>query len=273
MEFISQLTKDFYEGGSNLNIKKTDYLSVQVTVTLIESIVAKLEQNRELVRSAISNTMGLPWDKVIEPVYSDNDILPPNYVLSDLIKEAYKTNTDIKNMDIALKISQEQIKEANAGHYPNVVLMGEVSHTYNSYEYGYLADDKENQWSVGFAVDIPLFDGLKTTNSVKEKELNKKKMYLLNDMLKEGVALQIKNELTKASIGFKQIQTLKKSKKLAKENRELNIKGYQIGAIDPEDVIQTQYIEAYVKADYLKYVHDYLLSLATIDKLIGQELK
>ncbi len=273
MKLISQLTKEFYEGGLNLNIKKTDYLSVQVTVTLIESIVAKLEQNRELVKSALANTMGLSWNSVITPVYSDSTILPANYILSDLIKEAYRSNIDIKNMDIALKIKSEQIKEAKAGHYPTVALMGEVSHTYNSYEYGYLADDKENQWNVGFAVDIPLFDGLKTTNSVKEKSLDKKRMYLLQDMLKEGVALQIKNELTKASIGFKQIQTLKKSKKLASENRKLNIKGYQIGAIDPEDVIQTQYIEAYVKADYLKYEHDYLLSLATIDKLIGQELK
>ncbi|GGD41768.1 hypothetical protein GCM10012288_14950 [Malaciobacter pacificus] len=273
MEFISQLTKDFYEGGLNLNIKKTDYLSVQITVTLIESIVAKLEQNRELVKSALVNSMGLSWDSEITPVYTDKDILPQNYALSELIKEAYKSNTDVRNMDLALKIKDAQIKEAQSGHYPTVALMGEVSHTYNSYKYGYLSKDQEDQWSVGFAVDIPLFDGFRTTNLVKEKKIDKKRMYLLQDMLKEGIALQIKNELTKASIGFKQIQTLKKSKKLAKENRELNIKGYQIGAIDPEDVIQTQYIEAYVKADYLKYVHDYLLSLATIDKLIGQELK
>lgn len=273
MEFISTLTKQFYEGGLNLNIKKTDYLSVQITVTLIESIVAKLEQNRQLVKSALINTMGLSWDSEITPIYTDKDILPPNYALSELIKEAYKSNTDIRTMDIALKIKNEQIKEAQAGHYPTVALMGEVSHTYNSYEYGYLSEDQADQWSVGFAVDIPLFDGFRTTNLVKEKKIDKKKMYLLQDMLKEGIALQIKNELTKASIGFKQIQTLKKSKKLATENRKLNLKGYQIGAIEPEDVVQSQYIEAYVKADYLKYVHDYLVSLATIDKLIGQELK
>jgi outer membrane protein TolC len=98
-------------------------------------------------------------------------------------------------------------------------------------------------------------------------------MYLLQDMLKDGVALQIKNELMKASIGFKQIQTLKKSKKLAKDNRELNIRAYEIDAVETEKVIQAQYIEAYVKADYLKYVHDYLISLATIDNLIGKAIK
>lgn len=273
MQFVSNLTKQFYENGSSLNIKKTDYLSVQLTVTLIESVVSKLELNRAMVKSALTNTMGLSWDSEINPIYSNNELLPANYILNDLVSEAYKSNSDISKMDIALNISEQQIKEKQAAHYPTVALMGELSHTYNSYEYGYLNENQANSWNIGFAVNIPLFDGLKTTNSVNEKKLEKKKMYLLQDMLKDGVALQIKNELTKASIGFKQIQTLKKSKKLAKDNRELNIRAYEIDAVETEKVIQAQYIEAYVKADYLKYVHDYLISLATIDNLIGKAVR
>ena len=273
MNYISTLTKQFYEGGESLNVKKTDYLSMQVTVALIESIVAKIEANRFMVTSALSNAMGLAWDSEIKPKYTNNELLPPKYTLSKLVQEAYTTNSDIRKMDIALKISKEQIKEQKAGHYPTVALMGELSHIYNSYEYGYLSDDKENRWNIGFAAEIPLFDGFKTTNMVNEKKLEKKKLYLLQDMLKEGVALQIKNELNNALLGFKQIQTLKKAKKLARDSRELNVRGYQIDAITPQKVIESQYIESYVKADYLKYVHDYLLSLAKIDNLIGQEVK
>jgi outer membrane protein TolC len=108
---------------------------------------------------------------------------------------------------------------------------------------------------------------------VNEKRLEEKKLFLIQDMLKEGIAIQIKNELNSALIGFKQIQTLKKAKKLAKSSRELNVRGYQVDAIEPQKVIEAQYFEAYIKSDYLKYVHDYLLSLAKIDKLIGQEVK
>lgn len=272
MKYISDLTKTFYESGDSLNVKKTDYLSVQVTVALIESIVAKLEANRTLVKSALVNSMGLPWDSDINVVYT-NKLLPPNYTIAGLVEEAYKNNSDITKMDIALKITDEQIKEQKSGHYPSLAFLGEVSHTYNSYKYGYISEDQANQWNIGFAADIPIFDGFRTTNRINEKKLEKKKMYLLQDMVREGVALQIKNELTNALIGFKQIKTLKKAKKLAKDNRELNIKGYQIDAIEPEDVIQAQYIEAYVKADYLRYVHDYLISLAKIDSLVGKELK
>ena len=273
MIYISSLTKQFYESGESLNVKKTDYLSIQVTVALIESIVAKIEANRYMVRSALANAMGLPWDSEIEAKYTNDELLPQNYSLSKLVQDAYTNNSDIRKMDIALKISKQQIKEKRSGHYPSLALMGEVSHTYNSYEYGYLSDDNENSWNVGFAAEMPLFDGFKTTNMVNEKKLERKKLFLLQDMVKDGIALQIKNELNTSLIGFKQIQTLKKAKKLARDSRELNIRAYQIEAVESQKVVESQYIESYIKADYLKYVHDYLLSLAKIDKLIGEEVR
>ena len=272
MQFISDLTKKFYESGESLTVKKTDYLSVQVTVTLIESIVSKLEANKNLVKSALINSMGLSWDSDVNISYTSR-LVPPNYTLAKLVEKAYSSNKDINEIDIALKITREQIKEKKAGHYPTLAFMGEVSRTYNSYEYGFLNEDQRNRWNIGFAANLPLFDGFKTTSEVEEKIAEKKKMYLIKDMLKDAVAMQVKNELTNALIGFKQIKTLKKAKKLAKDSRELNIRAYQIEAVEPKDVVQAQYIEAYVKADYLKYVHDYLISLAKIDKLVGKELK
>lgn len=271
MQFISDLTKKFYESGESLTVKKTDYLSVQVTVTLIESIVSKLEANKNLVKSALINSMGLSWDSDINISYT-NRLVPPNYTLAKLVEKAYSSNKDINEIDIALKVTKEQIKEKKAGHYPTLAFMGEVSRTYNSYEYGFLNEDQRNRWNIGFAANLPLFDGFKTTSEVEEKIAEKKKMYLIRDMLKDAVAMQVKNELTNALIGFKQIKTLKKAKELAKDSRELNIRAYQIEAVEPKDVVQAQYIE-YVKADYLKFVHDYLISLAKIDKLVGKELK
>lgn len=42
--------------------------------------------------------------------------------------------------------------------------------------------------------------------------------------------------------------------------------------VEARDLVQSQLTEAYIRADYLKNVHDYLVSLATIDRLIGQEI-
>lgn len=87
MNYVSDLTKQFYESGDSLNVKKTDYLSIQVTVALIESIVAKIEANRFMVKSALANAMGLSWDSEINPKYTNNELLPPKYSLSKLVQD------------------------------------------------------------------------------------------------------------------------------------------------------------------------------------------
>ena len=273
MQYISQLTKDLYEHGESLNVKKTDYLSSRVTVSLIESIVAKLEANKILVESALINALGLPWDSKINITFDKDNIIPLDYSLDTLVKNAYENNNDISKMDIILKISEEQIKEKKADFYPSVAFLADTSHTYDSYEYGVQNKNQEDKWHIGFAAKMSIFDGFKTTNNVKEKKLEKKKVYLLKEMLKDGIALQIKNEFTNSLIAYKQIQVLKKAKKVAKESRELNLRAYQIDAIEPKDMIHSQYVKSYVDADYLKYIHTYLVSLSKIEKILGKELK
>ena len=71
---------------------------------------------------------------------------------------------------------------------------------------------------------------------------------------------------------FKQIQILKDAVEVASENSELNLKGFKYEMIEAKDLIQSQLTEAYVKADYLKYVHDYLVSLSKIDNLVGKKI-
>lgn len=272
MQYISQLTKDLYENTESLNVKKTDYLSSLVTVSLVESIVAKIEANKNLVQSALINAIGLPWDSNVNINFDENSFVKLNTSLDELIKSAYKNNNDISKMNIILEISEEKIKEKEADFYPSVALLADTSHTYNSYEYGIHSKNQEDKWHIGFAAKLSIFDGFKTTNNIKERKLEKKKVYLLKEMIEEAVALQIRNEFNNSLIAYKQIQVLKKAKKVAKESRELNLRGYQIDAIEPKDMIHSQYVKSYVDADYLKYIHSYLISLAKIEKLIGKEL-
>lgn len=272
MELISSITKDFYENGDSLNVKKTDYLNIQLLVSLVKSTVAKIEANRDIVKSALINTIGLAWNRDLKINYTNKEVNNKSFSLNELISKSYESNFDISKLKIAVKISDSKIDEAKSGYYPDVALRGSVTRLYNSYEYGLLNENQENMWNIGVYASMNLFNAGRTTNNVKVQKFLKSKMLVLDEMLKEAVALKIKNELTKAKISYKQIQLLKSSKKLAKQNTKLNIRGYRIDAIRPEKVIEAQYIEAYIKADYLKYLYDYRLSLAKIDRLVGQEV-
>lgn len=272
MELTTQLAKEFLENSTTLKINRTDYLNAKLTTSLIQSTLAKIQMNREMLKNAMGNLIGLKWEDTVSISYDENEILNQNIPLQKMIEKAYELNPDINKINLAVKIKDEQIKESKSAYYPQVGVFGNVNKTYNSYEYGYLSEDNQNTWNIGIAVKMSLFDGFRTKNDILEKKLNKKVIDEQKILLEEGLALQLKNEFLTSSMGYKQIQILKDAVEVASENSELNLKGFKYEMIEAKDLIQSQLTEAYVKADYLKYVHDYLVSLSKIDNLVGKKI-
>ena len=272
MKFSTNLAKEFLESSTTLKINRTDYLNAKLTTSLLQSTLSKLELNRELLKNAMGNLVGLTWDDKVEISYEEKEILNQNLSLQKIIEKAYSLNPDIHQVNLAVKIKDEQINEAQSAYYPQVGVFGSVNRTYNSYEYGYLNEDNQDTWNIGIAVKMSLFDGFKTKNTVLEKKLNKNVMDEQKILLENAVALQLKNEFLTSTLGYEQINILKEAVATAAENSELNLKGFEYEMVEARDLVQSQLTEAYIRADYLKNVHDYLLSLATIDKLIGQKL-
>jgi outer membrane protein len=272
MKFSTDLAKDFLENSTTLKINRTDYLNAKLTTSLLQSTLSKLELNRELLKNAMGNLVGLNWDDKVEISYEEKEILNQNLSLQKIVEKAYELNPDIHQVNLAVKIKDEQINEAQSAYYPQVGVFGSVNRTYNSYEYGYLSEDNQNTWNIGIAVKMSLFDGFKTKNSVLEKKLNRNVIDEQKILLENALALQLKNEFLTSTLGYKQINILKEAVTTAAENSELNLKGFEYEMVEARDLVQSQLTEAYIRADYLKNVHDYLVSLATIDKLIGQKI-
>ena len=270
MQNIEKLTKQFLEEGDSLNIKKTDYLNMQVTVALISSKVASFKIKKELSKAALKNVMGLKYNSDVDFTYDSSDISYKNESLEMIIKDAYLNNKDLSKINIVLDIYEEKIKEAKAEHYPDIALIANTTRGYNSYEYSKLND---NSWSVSLLANIPLFNGFATKNKIKEKQLQKIKLQESKYLLEDGLALLINNEFIKSSYTYKQILLLKNAKQIASANRDLNVRAYRIDAVTPKEVIEAQLSKAYVEIDYLMHVHDYLLSLAKIEHLVGKKIK
>lgn len=272
LKFSTELAKEFLENGSDLKINRADYLSAKLTTSLIKSALLKINLNKQMLNSAISNLIGLKYNDILNLEYKKQNILKQNISLQKLIEKAYSLNPDMNTLNLALKIKTQQIKEISSKKYPQAGLFGNISHTYNSYKYGYLNQDNENSWSIGIAVNLSLFDGFRTKNQVLEKKIDRKIFEEKRLFLEEAIALQLKNELLRSTNGFEQVSLLKDAIRTASENSRMNFKGFQYEMVEAKDLIQSQLLEVYVKADYLKSVHDYLLSLATIDKLVGKKI-
>lgn len=271
-EVTLELTETLYKHGSG-RVKKTDYLRTQVVVASIRSLVELLKSNEAISRSALANTMGLNWRMNINLSEDEIPFTPYTDSLEQLVADAYQLNPQLMQINLGLDASEAKIKEAKAGHLPIFVLFGKVSHIENSLDdAGLITDENKNSWALGIRMDFPIFNGFRTVNKINEAKAQREKMKQQKILLKEGVALQIKDAFLQIARAQGQVRATEDALSSAVENRELNVRAYRDELVETKDVIQAQLIEFFIHGQYLKALYDNQLNQSNLEFLIGKSL-
>jgi len=271
MEVTLELTENLYTKGSG-RVKKTDYLRNKTVVEWLRSAVSSLEANEKLAKAALTNSMAIPWDTPIEVAAEDLPFTPVRNDLPDLISESYRFNPDWAKMEAGLIAADAKISEAQSGHLPKVGLFGNLTRIENSYDKGIVTPDNKNSWSIGLGLEIPLFDGLRTTHEVREGKARLAKLKEQQVLLREGIALQAKHLFIQLMKSQDQETSTGAAAVSAEENRSLNERAYQEELVETKDVIEAQLMESMMKAQHLKTLYDHLEARANLDFVVGKEV-
>jgi outer membrane protein TolC len=271
MEVTLELTEKLYTQGSG-RVKKTDYLRNKTVVEWLRSTLKELEGREQLAKAALTNAMGIPWDVPAEPSAREIPFTPARADLKDLVSEAYLFNPDWASLDAGLIAAEAKIKEAGSGHLPKIGLFGNFTHIENSYDQGIVTSENRNSWSVGIGIEIPLFNGLRTVNEVREMRARLGKLKEQQVLLKEGLALQVKHVFIQMMSAQEQKGSTEAAALSAEENRSLNERAYQEELVETKDVIEAQLIESLMKAQYQKSLYDNVEARASLAFIVGREI-
>jgi outer membrane protein TolC len=271
MEVTLELTENLYTKGSG-RVKKTDYLRNKTVVEWLRSAVSSLEANEKLAKAALTNSMAIPWDTPIEVAAENLPFTPVRSDLHDLVSESYRFNPDWARMEAGLTAAEAKICEARSGHLPKVGLFGNLNRIENSYDKGIVTPENRNSWSIGVGLEIPLFDGLRTTNEVREAKARLAKLKEQQLLLREGLALQVKYLFIQLMKAQDQQTSTEAAAISAEENRSLNERAYQEELVETKDVIEAQLMESLMKAQHLKTLYDHLEAQANLDFVVGNEV-
>ena len=135
-----------------------------------------------------------------------------------------------------------------------------------------MTDQNRDSWTIGVAMQLPLFTGFRTTQEVKEAQARVAQLQQAKILLSEGIALQIQDAFLQIDRARGQVAALQESVAFASENRELNIRAYQNDLVETREVLEAQLLEAFIKGQHLKALHDHAVSRAMLDWLIGREV-
>ncbi|MGC2062471.1 MAG: TolC family protein, partial [Thermodesulfovibrionales bacterium] len=191
MEVTLDLTEKLYKSGSG-RVKKTDYLRNKSVVEGLRTGVASLKANGDIAIAALTNAMGLDWNSSIRISATEIPFNQYQANLREVVSNAYLFNPDWAKLQEGLKAAEAQIDAAKSGHLPKIALVGNLINIQNSYNKGMVTPDNKNNWSMGVALELPLFSGFRTQEEIREARARLGKLSEEKVLLREGIALQVK---------------------------------------------------------------------------------
>ena len=272
LEVTLELTENLYKRGSG-KVNKTDYLKHKVVVEGLRSMVAGLESNQELARSALANTMGMPWQTRIEPTAAEIPYTALDLDLEALVNGTYRFNPDWGRLLAGLEVFEAKVSEARSGRLPKLALFGNLQVIGNSHEAGIVGPDEEKSWLVGIGMQVPVFDGFLTRGRIREAKARLEQLKHHQILLREGLALQTKAVFLQLLRAQNQEAANREALNAASDNRRLNARAYQDQLVEVQDVIESQLMESLTKALYDKIRYDHWEARAHLELVVGEEIE
>jgi outer membrane protein len=268
LEATLLLTENLYQKGSG-KVKKTDFLKNKIFVETVRSMVQTLEQNEKTAKAALINTMGLSWTGDVD--ISDEEIPfdGRSSALASLVENANTWNPDVAKVNAGLAALDARRDQARSAYYPHVAIIGNISHTENSWDYGFVSSRMKDSWMVGVGVQCELFAGFRTGGEVEEATARIRKLQDEQVLLQEGLALQIQQISNQVAAFTSQEASARETMKTAIENRELTERAYESDLLEVKDLIEAQLIESFAQAQYQKTRYDHYEAQARLEMTVG----
>lgn len=272
LEVTLELTENLYKKGSG-RVKKTDWLKHKVVVESLRSLVFRLEGSQQLAGAALANTMGLPWDREMEPAAEEVAYEPYAADLESLVGEAYRFSPDWGRLQAGLAAAAAGVDRAGSGRLPKVALIGQLQAIANPHDKGIVGADERRSWLVGVGVQLPLFDGFLTRNQIREARARLERLEHQQVLLREGLALQVKAIFLELARAQKQEGAAGAALEAASDNRRLNVRAYQDDLVEMQDVIEAQLMESFMRTQYQMVRYGHALARAQLEFVIGREVE
>jgi outer membrane protein len=268
MEATLELTEKMYTTGSG-TVKRTDYLRNKTMVETIRGVVSEMESKERVVCTTLLMLVGLDMAGSIELTDAEVPFTPRTPDPKALVDAASANNPEIVKVEAAVKAAEAGVTAAFSGHLPKVALVGSAHKIVNSYDAGVVTPVNKASWMIGIGIEVPIFQGFRVSNEVREQRANVQKLQHQLNLLREAIALEIRSTCFELTKTMQQQKSSLEAAKSATENRELNVRAYQDDLVETKDVIEAQLMEAIMSGQYQKVLYDHVDAQAKLDYVVG----
>jgi outer membrane protein TolC len=262
---LNQVKAMFQAGVST----QADLLRSEVQSANADVALTKAKNTLELACAAFNNALGRDVEEEVKLTEEGLNTAEAVPAYKELITRALEKRPDWRQFILSKQIGEENVKVAQTGLLPSVVLSGQTGNRVTEYP---TFGSSVNSWAVTGAAAWTLFDGLGTENRIYEAAANLEAQKKSEIQLRDNIALEVRDAYLNLKSVIETLASTKKAVDSAEENQKVATLRYNSGVGTNIDVIDAQVALTQAKVNSLQARLDFMTAKAKINKVVGEEI-
>jgi outer membrane protein len=275
-QLVVNQTQGFFDVGTRAKI---DVVRAQANLYSAQADLITAQNAMQVAWVVLKNAIGvrdLPQQPLVEDI-STPTIAPP-YQLDQAREIAYASRPELKSFEAQKRAQDQVIATARRGHLPDIIFdsnyrranVGNNTATFLGHTFRLDAFPLKPGWQVQLSLNIPIFDGFRTTNRVQESLST---YYVINaqaEQQRQQVALDVEQSYLNLLGISERLKANRAAADASKENLDLASGRYQVGVGSIIELTDAQNLYTTSETTYVRTVYDYKIAEAFFQRAIGR---
>ncbi|CAN0023006.1 unnamed protein product, partial [Phaeothamnion confervicola] len=185
------------------------------------------------------------------------------------VEQAYQSSLQVALAQQSVEIAAQEIKKADAGHYPTLDAVASATQTYqNTSSLGYGSDIKA--LVVGVQLNVPLYQGGGISSRAREAVAGQERARQELEGARRTVALQTRQAYLGVTSGLAQIKALEQAVGSTKLQLESTKLGQEVGVRTAVDVLNAEQQLAAAQRDLAQAVYTTIVNQLKLKAAVGK---
>jgi len=247
---------------------KFDALQSKVQISLLVPELINAITSIDLIKAELNKLLGL---KVQEDIIVQDKLgyVPVEIKEGEFLKEALLYRPEMVLQSLGIDMNKWAVKFAKAGWLPQI--NASADYYYRSSNWSNMFNKRHNNWNVGVALSVPIFDGFATKAKVDAARANLAQSMISKENYSDQTAVDVKSSCLDLTRSQSVIDVQKDNLEDAREALKISEVRYDNGIGVNLDVLDAQVSLAQVEENLVQGIYDYLIAQAQLERAMGKE--
>ena len=258
-----KIAQNLFEAGASTNF---DILRAEVLLANARSNLIRAKNGERVAMAVYKNVLNIDLSDSIEVQGSlEQPIL--DFDLEPLIQQAMEKRPELHQLQFTEGAAKKQVDVAKTRNRPALSFF-----TNYQFDHNERLVEMNRIWNLGFALNVPIFDGLATRAAVKQAESGLKQTQLGKQQVTDAIELEVRSAYLNLLEAKTLIDVQRETVAQAQESVRIANLRYENGMITSVELTDAQLALSQAEANRLQSLHDYAVGLARLEKAIGQKI-